>query len=76
MFRAIFLQMHMKHVKAAKRAVWFLSSELAWVATLIGFVFEAVEYLFGAVLPLKNKIHRGFPLLVRKAEEARFSFSQ
>lgn len=42
---------------------------------LIGIVFQAAEYLFGAVLPLKNKIHRGFPLLVKKAEEARFNFS-
>lgn len=44
--------------------------------TLIGFVFQAVEYLFGAILPLKNKIHRGFPLLVKKEEEARVNFSQ
>lgn len=43
---------------------------------LIGIVFQAVEDLFGAVLPLKNKIHRGFPLLVKKAEKARINFSQ
>lgn len=63
----------MKHLKVAKR---FVPSELAQMALLTGIDFQAVEYLFGAVLPLKNKIHGSFPLLVKKAEEARFNFSQ
>lgn len=36
------------------------------MGTLFGIVFQAVEYLFGAILPLKNKIHRGFPFLVKR----------
>jgi len=41
------------------------------MGALIGVVLQIVEQLFGAILPLKNEVHGGFPILIKINRESK-----
>lgn len=53
----------------------FESSECVYRGALVRVLLQAVEYFFGAILPLQNKIHWSFPLLWRKVRETALIFT-